>query len=211
MRSFIDPLLMPVTGETALQRLDFSMPIEGTMGQLYIEKRGIQLSTAQEASLRYDANWNGREAIIVPMRDMNGVLCGLHGRYLQITGHQNKMFTMGREGGIIKVSGPNFTESVILVEGLFDALSVATSGYSAIATIGRWTSWLPDYCLGKRVFAAFDACRSGEEAYQLYKQRLVGADVHRLLPPDRCKDWNTALLKKGDYRIARCIQNALHL
>jgi hypothetical protein len=211
MRTFIDPLLMPATGETAQQRLDSSEPIEGTNGQLYVEKRGIQLSTAEEAGLRYDASWNGREAVIVPMRDEDEVLCGLHGRYLNISGHQNKMFTMGREGGIIKVTGPFFTDAVILVEGLFDALSVATSGYTAMASIGRWTPWLPDYCLGKRVFIAFDACRSGEESFTLYKQRLVGADVHRLLPPDRCKDWNTALIKRGDYRIARCIQNALHL
>ncbi len=211
MRAFIDPLLMPLTGETPQQRLEASLPIEGTPGQKYLEKRGIPLPIAQNAGLRYDANWNGREAVIVPMRDNNEVLCGLHGRYLKITGTQNKMFTMGREGGIIKVSGSNSNEEVILVEGLFDALSVATSGYSTMATIGRWTPWLPDYCMGKRVFIAFDACKSGEEAFVDYKQRLVGAEVYRLLPPDRCKDWNTALIKRGDYRIARCIQNALHL
>lgn len=204
-----DPITMPLTGETAEQRLQLSVDLEGTPGQDYVEKRGIPLNIAHAAGVRYDANWNGRAAVLVPMRDDKDRLCSLHGRYLQQTGKENKMFTIGPGGGIIKVNGTTLTHVLIIVEGLFDALSVAVGGYGSFATVGRWAPWLPEFCTNKNVLIGFDAARSGEEEYEIYKQRLPSAHVQRLYPPDNCKDWNTALLKRGKIAVARSIENAL--
>lgn len=211
MLRFNDPTLMPGTGETPQQRLSGALALEGTRGQSYVEKRGIPVVKAHEAGVRFDPDWNGREAVIVPMRDDQGTLCALHGRYLQQIGKQNKMFTIGHTGGIISVNGIVETNAIILVEGLFDALSIAACGYSALTTVGRWASWLPEFCSGHAVLLAFDAGRSGEATAALYRQRLQGAHIHRVLPPDRCKDWNTALLKRGRMVISRCLQEALCL
>jgi hypothetical protein len=47
------------------------------------------------------------------------------------------------------------------------------------------------------VWIAFDGNRPGEDAAAQYQQYLARADTRRLPPPDRCKDWNTALVKRG--------------
>jgi hypothetical protein len=97
-------------------------------------------------------------------------------------------------------------EPLILVEGLFDALSLATCGWASVATIGRWASWLPEVSAGRTVWLAFDACKAGESDVSLYAERLRESDVRRLLPPPRCKDWSTALVKRGQSAVKRWVR-----
>lgn len=201
---------MPNTGETPEYRMFHALPLIGTQGQKYVEKRGIPIAIAHEAGVRFDPDWNGREAVIAPMIDLQGMFCSTHGRYLQIFGKQNKMLTIGKPNGIINVSGTTESNVIILVEGLFDALSLAVCGYGSFATVGRWASWLPEFCVDKTVLVAFDATHSGEADAAIYRQRLKGANVCRFLPPDRCKDWNTALLKRGQAIVTRRLHDALN-
>jgi len=65
---------MPKTGETPELRLACAVPLIGTPGQTYVEKRGIPINIAHEAGVRFDGDWNGRAAVIVPMRDPDGNL-----------------------------------------------------------------------------------------------------------------------------------------
>jgi len=48
------------------------------------------------------------------------------------------MLTIGSGGGTASVLGGWQVEPLILVEGLFDALSLATCGWASVATVGRW-------------------------------------------------------------------------
>ena len=107
------------------------------------------------------------------------------------------MLTIGPGGGLLSVAGGWEDEPLILVEGLFDALSLAVCGWSSAATIGRWAPWLPEITRGRTVWIGFDATRQGEIDFLRYIQLLPNAIVRRLLPPPRCKDWNTALVKRG--------------
>jgi hypothetical protein len=192
-----DSRLMPKTGETPESRLGKAVPLVGTPGQRYVEKRGIPVDIAHEAGVRFDSDWDGRAAVLVPMRDPDGNLCSVHGRYLEQTGQQDKMLTIGPGGGAISVGRGWRDDPIILVEGLFDALSLALCGYSSVATVGRWAPWLPEVCTGKVVRLAFDGNRPGEAEAARYKERLTGADTRRLPPPGQSKDWNTALVKRG--------------
>jgi hypothetical protein len=192
-----DSPFMRKTGETPELRLAGAVPLMGTPGQSYVEKRGIPVNIAHEAGVRFDSDWNGRAAVIVPMRDPDGNLCSVHGRYLEQTGQQEKMLTIGPGGGAISVLRGWRDDPIIVVEGLFDALSLAVCGCSSVATVGRWAPWLPQSCAGKVVWLAFDGNLPGEAEAARYKQRLAGADARRLLPPARSKDWNTALVKRG--------------
>jgi hypothetical protein len=201
MKPFIDPPVMPVTNETAEERLKQSVPLFNTPGLPYIEKRGISPEIAHTASVRFDANWNGRPALIVPMVNSDHTLCSVHGRYLSVTGKQNKMFTIGPGGGALYVGHGWKAEPVILVEGLFDALSLAMCGYSAVATVGRHAPWLPEVCRDRLVILAFDSNRPGETEANFYKAFLKGAHCYRITPPGRSKDWNTALMKHGQHGI----------
>jgi hypothetical protein len=168
-----------------------------TPGQTYVERRGIPVNIAHEAGVRFDADWNGRAAVIVPVRDADEALRSVHGRYLEQTGQQNKMLTIGRGGGAVSVLGGWRNDPIILVEGLFEALSLAVCAFGSIATIGRCAAWLPEVCASKVVWLAFDGNQPGEAEARRYKQSLAAADTRRILPPGRCKDWNTALVKRG--------------
>jgi len=206
---FDDPPLMPRTGESPEELLARSASLAGTPGQDYVEKRGVPLDVAEAAGVRFDADFNGRPAVIVPLHDRNGVLTSIHGRYLQTLRKQNKMLTVGPGGGVINVQGGWSAEPLILVEGLFDALSLATAGIASTATIGRWAPWLPEVCAGRDVWLGFDASRPGDVDAETYAQRLSSSDVYRLPPPPRCLDWSTALVKIGHRQAAHWVREQL--
>ena len=49
----------------------------------------------------------------------------------------------------------------------------------------------------------------GEADALLYAQRLSRSRLRRLLPPPRCKDWNTALVKRGSALVTRWVRDSL--
>ena len=206
-RFVIDPLRMPRSGEAPAERLARAVSLAGTPGQAYVERRGIPLAVADCAGLRFDPDWDGRPAVLVGLYDATDELVSLHGRYLSTLRGQYKMLTIGSGGGVASVGDGWRGVPLILVEGIFDALSLAVCGCSGVATIGRWAPWLPQVCGDRMAWLGFDANRPGEREAALYAQRL--AQVRRLLPPPRCKDWNTALRKRGRATTARWLVDRL--
>ena len=205
----VDPLLDPATGESPAQRYARSLPLNGSPGRAYVEKRGIPIAVAEVAGMRFDPNWNGRAAVLVAMTLQDGSLAAVHGRHLVTQRGQCKMFTIGRNDGVCTVGDGFSAEHLIIVEGAFDALSLATCGWSAVATVGRWAPWLPHLCAGRRVWLAFDANHPGDLEAACYTGCLHDADVRRLLPPPLCKDWNTALLKRGRAKVSRWLRESI--
>ncbi|NJM41818.1 MAG: hypothetical protein HC853_14170 [Anaerolineae bacterium] len=208
-RRFNDPLLMPDTDEQPKERLAKAACLAGTPGQTYVERRGIFVSVADEAGVRFDADFDGRPAVLVPLRDHADNLVSVHGRYLHNVRHENKMLTIGQGGGVINVLGGWRADPLILVEGLFDGLSLAMCDLACIATIGRWALWLPEIAAGRTVYLGFDASKPGEADVAEYSKRLKHSEIHRLLPPARCKDWNTALRKIGRSALTKWLHSQL--
>lgn len=212
-----DPVRMPRSGESPDERFALARPLVGTPGQDYVERRGIPLAVAHAAGLRFDPDWAGRPAVLVALHDRGGALVSVHGRYLSTLRGQDKMLTIGPGGGIVDVSGDGWRGSpgspgsrggpLILVEGVFDALSLAVCGCGGVATIGRWAPWLPEFCADRLAWLGFDANQPGEREAAAYAQRL--SRVRRLIPPPRCKDWNTALCKRGRVEVARWLRDRL--
>jgi hypothetical protein len=209
MLRFSDPPLMPGTGESPQERFAHALPLAGTPGQAYVARRGVPVEVADAAGVRFDRNFGGRPAVLASLRDQGDRLVSVHGRFLHNVRGQNKMLTIGAGGGMVSVLGGWRTDPLILVEGLFDALSLATCGWGSVATIGRWAPWLPEVSAGRVVWLAFDASRPGESEVALYATRLREADVHRLAPPPHCKDWSTALVKRGRSTVTRWVRDQL--
>lgn len=206
---FNDPPCMPATGDGPNRILELSEPLGSTAGAAYMERRGIPLDVAVAAGVRFAPSFNGRPAVLVAVQDNQGVVVSVHGRYLHCARGENKMLTIGPGGGIVAVLEGWHAEPLVIVEGLFDALSLAVCGWSCVATIGRWAPWLPEIAAGRTAWLAFDATRPAEAEVERYRERLRQASVRRLLPPPRCKDWNTALVKRGVPTLGRWLHDAL--
>lgn len=209
MRQFNDPLYLPGADETPTERFERALPLVGTPGQAYIERRGIPVTLATAAEVRFDPAFGGRPALVVPLRDQIGRITALHGRYLDFRRGQDKMLTFGSGGGMIHGLADWRAEPLVLVEGLFDALSLGVCGQAALATLGRWAPWLPAATAGRVVWLAFDTGHPGDNEAVRYAARLTEAHCRRLPPPPRCQDWNTALLKRGRSLVARWVQAQL--
>lgn len=206
---FNDPQSMPGTGESPAERLAQSRQLSGTQAEAYLARRRVPLAVAEAAGLRYDADFGGRPALLAALRDRSGEVVSLHGRYLQVVRGENKMLTFGAGGGIVQMLGGWQAEPLILVEGLFDALSLAVCGWPCVATVGRWAPWLQEVCSDRTVWLAFDAGRAGDAYAARYTQRLGSSRVLRMLPPHHCKDWNTALVKRGSGQLSRWVRDSL--
>jgi hypothetical protein len=207
---FHDPPVLPGTALGPAECLARAQPLEATDGQAYAERRSIPVDIAAAAGVRFCPDWGGRPAVLIALRDRDGELRSVHGRYLHNVRGQDKMLTIGAGGGAISVLGGWRSDPLIVVEGLFDALSLAVCGHAAVATIGRDVPWLPSIAAGRAVHIAFDGTRPGEREAARLATALVGARVHRLPPPPRCKDWNTALVKRGPSEVARWLRDSVH-
>ena len=201
-----DPLTLPGTDESLAETLARSSALPGTPGQIYVEGRGIPVRTADAAGVRYAADFAGRAAVVVPLYGRGQSLVSLHARYLNVLRAQDKMLTIGPGGGVITVLEGWNADPLIVVEGLFDALSLAVCGYASVATIGRWVPWLAEAASGRAIWMAFDAGRSGDAQAALYTPHMVNSEIKRMPPPGRSKDWNTALVKRGAATVARWLQ-----
>ncbi|AUT76587.1 Toprim-like [Paraburkholderia hospita] len=204
---FVDSLRMPLSGDSPDERIARAVPLAATPGEAYVERRGIPLAVAHAAGMRFDPDWNGRAAVLIGLYDCEGALTAVHGRYLTTVRGQNKMLTVGRGGGVANVGEGWHARRLILVEGIFDALSLATCGWPSVATIGRWAPWLPQVCARRDVWLGFDANAPGDREAARYSQLLAQSSISRLLPPPRCKDWNTALVKRGSAAVARWLRD----
>ncbi len=201
-----DPPCVPRSGEAGCDRLGRALPLSGTPGQAYVERRGIPVEIADAAGVRFDADWNGRPAVLVGMFTPQGTLAAVHGRYLEHGRGRDKMLTVGGAGGVVCVGAGWCADPLILVEGLFDALSLAVGGFGGVATLGRWAAWLPQACERRVVWLGFDGNRPGDGAATEYARRMPLAVPRRLPPPARCKDWNTALRRCGRVGLSRWIR-----
>jgi hypothetical protein len=209
MRSFADPPRLPDTGESPEERFARAVPLAGTPGAAYVERRGIPLDVASGAGVRFDASLAGRPAVVVAMRDRDEDLCALHGRYLAVGRQEDKMLTAGVAGGVVSVLGGWRAGPLILVEGLFDALSLAACGFACVATVGRSAPWLLEAAAGRAVWLAFDAGRPGDAQAARFARGLHASAVRRLVPPERAKDWNTALVRRGRGTVASWLRGEL--
>lgn len=198
-----DPRVVPDSGETPEQVLARAWAVDDPRCLAYLERRRISLAVAQAAQLRFSPSFDGRPAVLAAMRRHDGDLRAVTARYLQTTRGEEKILTVGDAGGVFSAGDGLAAEPIVLVEGVFDALSVALCGMSCVATIGRYVDWLPGFAAGRTVLLAFDGNKVGDHAARYYRDRMPLAICRRLRPPPQCKDWNMALQKRGQAALAK--------
>lgn len=189
-----DAPTLPGSGESAAALLARAVPLAGGEGAAYVEGRRVPDVVADGAGVRFLPVLLGRPAVVAPLLGPQGELRAVHGRWLH---HLPKMINIGRAGGVFAPPGSLESDPLVLVEGLFDSLSLLACGVLSVAVIGKWIEWLPRAVGGRTVVLAFDGNRPGDAAAREYAARLEEGRWHRLRPPAGIKDWNNALRKTG--------------
>jgi hypothetical protein len=192
-----DPTVVPDSGETPAEALAGAHPLDDPQCLAYLERRRIPLAVAEAAGLRFTPSFNGRPAVLAAMRHHDGELRAVTARYLVTARDEWKILTVGHAGGVFAVLDGLRSDPLLLVEGVFDALTVALCGRPAVATIGRYVEWMPGFAAGRTVLLAFDGNKVGDHAARYYQDRMPDSTCRRLRPPPQCKDWSSALAKRG--------------
>lgn len=194
------------TGEGPEDLWRRSVPLVGTAAEAYLERRRVLLEIAAAAGVRFTGDLNRRPAVLARLTGPEDELRAVHGRHLHDRRGEGKMFTVGRSGGVFPVLDGLLVEPLVLVEGLFDALSLAVAGLPCVATIGRWVDWLPGLARGREVWLAFDGNRPGERSARGFAASLGGSRCRRLRPPGSRGDWNAAARKIGVASLTRWVR-----
>jgi hypothetical protein len=97
---------------------------------------------------------------------------------------------------------------IAIVEAPIDALSLATCGIPAIATIGTsFPDWLTkEIGPNKVIYFGYDNDDAGEKGVKAVDPKKLGEagikEASRIRPPKGCKDWNDALQQFGANALA---------
>jgi len=198
------------------QLLTQCVPIKGTPAEAYLRGRGITFIPEQ---LVYHPNPLGLGSSVgFPLIGKDNVPAGHSFRTIEGKGKPPKTKKNPRyqaSGQVFVTLNALNAPRVVIVEAPIDALSLATCGIPAIATIG--TSF-PDWLAGalgpnKVIFMGHDNDDAGELGSKAAAEKLrkIGVTPTRLRPPKGCKDWNDALQELGTERLARALSGCFPL
>jgi hypothetical protein len=195
----------------------------------YLSGRGVCLETAMRAGVRFSRNWapspegkryHGGAAILFPLRDFDGELRAVNGRYIAPDA-QPKARTGGALGAGAFWAAPSngfdwrACAALGVVEGPFDALALGACGAPALAFCGvNLPAWFARAVAFKAVAIGSDADEAGEVAatdwardFAVYTRRAF-----RLSAPNGLKDFGEVLETFGrDWLTAWLRENAREL
>lgn len=114
----------------------------------------------------------------------------------------------------IYLTKPTALNTIVVVEGIFDALSVYTSGYQGAALLGRKITPNHDLSVfeGKKVVVMLDNDDDGKASVGTVASILMGVASEvkiATIPPELGKDANDVLVKAGAAKLKELIENAI--
>jgi len=189
---------------------EFQTALPGSLGEKYLQKRGIPLELAQAYGAGYAApgKWPHRSRkwkyghIIFPHTNPAGEVVNLYGRAVDIIEEAPKELRHNHLPGSKGIFNAHALSSdvVFICEGVFDALSLIAAGYkNACAIFGvdglRW-----EWVTARRVVFCFDYDVAGERwRQQAWDGILRGKEIF-YLPKEiyaGCKDLNEVWVATG--------------
>lgn len=200
------PVVAPIS-DTWQGQLKGALRLPGTPAEAYLAGRGIPAEVARAAAVAYAPVFYGRPAVVFPIRDREGQLRAVNGRFLA-DGRWPKTMTAGtKSAGLFATAGALVGERIVVTEAPVDALSLAACGLPALALVGTsGPAWLPAFVAFKRVLIALDADQEGDAKSKKLAAELgaFGARVARLRP-NGMKDWNEALQRLGQVALSEAL------
>jgi DNA primase len=196
------PSLRPASTEVRAALETFQAALTWSdLARQYLEERGILLALAVKAGLGFArrGSWpnergDGQPRIIAPVTTPDGTLLTLYGRSTFACAKYLRHDFLPGDKGIFNTSALK-EETVVLTEGVFDALAVLAAGKPAAALCGlsMREEWWQEIA-AKAIILAVDADEAGQlRGEELTKQAVkAGKRVIRLemAELEGCKDLN---------------------
>jgi len=202
------PKAKPTNATAATWQTHFksARPIGSTPNvQNYLTRRGLSQEIAANADVRALLLF-GRAFVAFPFCDLTGAAVAFQARAIDDEPNGHRAYGTKSDGIFSTCAYALKSSSVILCEAPIDALSLAASGFEAVALGGTSApAWIAPALAFKRVYLAFDNDENGagdKAARELAPDlQSFGASVSRLAPlreDDADKsDWNGMLLQHG--------------
>ncbi|MFA5957754.1 toprim domain-containing protein [Hyphomicrobium sp.] len=186
-----------------------SRPIQGTLGQRYLQSRGVTMSISP-AAVRYHPRCYFRDddkaqlqlwpALIAAVTDLDGRISGVHRTYLALDGSGKAPFNEPRRAmGNLYGNGVRLgkvDDVVVIAEGLETTLSTVAlmprlPAVAALSTSQLFLFRLPPGL--KRIYIAADNDAAGDMAATRLEKRASDAGIECLRLCSELKDWNDDL------------------
>jgi DNA primase catalytic core len=146
--------------------------------------------------------------VTVPIRDAAGNICGLYGR--RLTDDQPKhLYLRGEHQGVFNGHAARNSTSLIVVEAIFDAMSLHAAGFFHVIPIYGKDGWTPhhDALLHPgitEIILALDNDEHSRKATDALQTKLAARvkTIHRVEWPEGVKDANAFFLSRSaaDFR-----------
>jgi Toprim-like len=182
----------------------FTHAVDSPRAMKYLtRKRRLPVSVIRALDIRYDTE---RDTVCFPIRDFDGVLCGLRGRYIAPTDDQPRYHMYANAKGLRNnmvwygESWLEFDKPVVLCESVFDLASI----YRVYSNVGAPLSASFREEKARRLKQAieivtmFDADKAGDKARQRVDKYFRSARVEHLYLPEGTDpgEATTALLRE---------------
>lgn len=153
--------------------------------------------------------------VIFPVLDLDGNPTDIYARRtMNYTDRANHCYNKGKHQGIFNIANVKDAETIILTEGIIDALSIYKAGFKNVTALygtqgfTRAHEELFNNGTVKEIIFALDNDNAGRKAVQKLSERLKNLQIKQVIFPEGIKDANELLVKQSLEALQNLINNA---
>ena len=152
-------------------------------------------------------------SVVFPVLDEEGNPTDLYARRtMNYSDRANHCYNKGKHQGIFNIVNVKEAETIILTEGIIDALSIYKAGFknvTALYGVNGMTSGLEELLKkAKSLIFALDNDEAGKAGIKRYSGQFKEAEIFMVKLPDGIKDMNELLCTCGVEAVRQSIENA---
>jgi len=184
---------------------------DGSLGKSFNEERQQLRTELGLFKINYYETF--ANCVVFPVLDLEGTPTDLYARRtMNYTDRANHCYNKGQHVGIFNHANVKQSSSVIVTEGIVDALSIYQAGFKNVTALYGTNGLTPalEKLLNTKdeIILALDNDSAGVKATNKIKERLKTLVIKAVLFPEGIKDANALLLCGGSASLAEAIESA---
>ena len=157
-------------------------------------------------------------SVVFPVLDLEGNPTDLYARrVMNYTDRANHCYNKGKHQGIFNILNVKDAETIILTEGIIDALSICKAGFKNVTALygvnGLTEAHETIFKNGivKKLILALDNDEAGKTGIKRIAKELQGLEICSVQLPEGIKDVNELLLNQGIEAVQKAINESVIL